>query len=321
MRTDRPLRVCVATGGVTGERPISLATGEAVANALAEVGHDVVVADLTERDATPVAEAQPDICFVAIHGAFGEDGGLQAQLERLRIPYTGSGVEASERAFDKRLAKHEFGACGIPTPMYTTAVRETFAWALDGMATRVEYPLVIKPACEGSSLGVTIAHDEEQAIEGARIAFDLGDGLLIEQYIGGRELGVAVLDGHPLPAFEVRPSQTHTFYDYDAKYAAGDTDYDFKPALTAEQLLELQDIAMDAYDTLGCGGYARVDFRECAHTGQFLVLEVNTIPGFTSTSLFPKAAAAAGITFPTLCDRLLRIALRDGVQRRRRLAA
>jgi D-alanine-D-alanine ligase len=224
-------------------------------------------------------------------------------LEDSGIAYTGSGPEASARAFDKIAAKTEFRAAGIPTPKY-----EIFDRAHTDLRrlALLGFPLVVKPSRQGSSVGISIVQEEAHLEEACQIAWHYDDRLLVEQFIAGRELTVSIFDGHALPVIEIRPK--HDFFTYEAKYTKGQTDYLVPAPLEKSIEARAKALALRAHDCLGCRDLARVDFI-LAENGELFVLEVNTIPGFTETSLVPQAARAAGMEFPDLCARLVALAL------------
>lgn len=290
-------RVAVLLGGRSAEREVSLRTGAAVAEALRGRGHEVVEIDARDDLTARLAEAKPERVFLALHGRWGEDGTVQGLLEVLGIPYTGSGVLASALAMDKGLSKVVFRASGVPTPDF-----QVLRPGQPVSAVELAAPLVAKPLREGSTIGVGIARTEAEIPAAVATARAAGDDVLVEAFVEGREVTVGVLDGEPLPLVEVIPEGG--FYDYESKYTPGRTRYvcpaELDPALAAEAARA----GAAAYACLGCAGAARVDIlfdRE----GRPWVLEVNTIPGMTPTSLLPKAAAAAGIDFGELAERIL----------------
>ncbi|HEY8965609.1 MAG TPA: D-alanine--D-alanine ligase [Candidatus Methylacidiphilales bacterium] len=289
-------RVAVLKGGPSSEREVSLRTGAAVAGALRTLGYDVVEVDIagTEFD-LPVGI---DFAFLCLHGTFGEDGTVQSLLESRGVPYTGCGIEASRLAFDKDASKQLFRAAGIPTPAGVTLARGQAVPAGLGL------PLVVKPARQGSTVGMSFvfeAKDLQPALEKAW-AFDAN--VLVEQFVKGTELTVGILGEDALPPVEIVPK--HGFYDYDNKYTAGATDYYCPARIDAATAERVKVAALQAHRILCCQVYSRVDVM-LDEAGNPYVLEVNTIPGMTATSLLPKAAAAAGIDFPGLCRRILEL--------------
>jgi D-alanine-D-alanine ligase len=272
-----------------------------VAGALRESG--AVVTELDVHGPDFELPVRTDVAFVALHGTFGEDGGVQQVLEERGVSYTGSGPEASARAFDKVAAKGDFVAAKIPTPHYRVmdSARPDFA-----RLARMELPVVVKPARQGSSVGIEIVRRRSELEQACVDAARYDDQLVVEQFIKGRELTVGIFDGKPLPVIEIRPRER--FFSYEAKYTPGQTDYLVPAPLDAVTAARAQSLAMRAHDCLGCRDFSRVDLI-LANTGTLYVLEVNTIPGFTATSLVPKAAKAAGLSFQKLCARLVEMAL------------
>ncbi|MCX7804217.1 MAG: D-alanine--D-alanine ligase [Planctomycetota bacterium] len=313
--------VGVLYGGPSAEREVSLASGDAVASALARAGFDVRRLEMRDEDVGGlVGGSGADVAFLALHGEFGEDGQVQAILERIGIPYTGSPPAASANAMDKHAAKRLFVAAGIPTPPWILADRPRAAREV--LESGFVPPLVVKPVGAGSSIGVTIVRRAEDLEPAIGKALEVSRPALIETFIAGREFTVGVLDderGCPqaLPPIELVVSRD--FYDYTAKYSdEGGTRY-ICPADTGEEITErLQATALAAHRVLGCRHMSRTDIR-MDRSGGLWVLEVNTIPGFTSHSLLPKAAMAAGITFEELCARLVRLALAAAGARKRKV--
>ncbi len=297
----RKLKIAVLMGGPSAEREVSLRSGTAVANALAATGARVVPMDI--QDATFTIPAEVDVAFLVLHGTFGEDGSLQRILEGRAVAYTGSGPEASALAFDKVAAKQSFLVAGIPTPAYEAFVNGQSSRA---RLARLGFPVVVKPSRQGSSVGISIVQQAAQLPEACQLAGRYDSRLLVEQFIAGRELTVGILDGRPLPVVEIRPK--HGFFTYEAKYTKGETDYLVPAVLDKNIEFQAKTLALRAHDCLGCRDYSRVDLM-LSRNGELFVLEVNTIPGFTETSLLPKAARASGIEFSDLCARLVQLAL------------
>jgi D-alanine-D-alanine ligase len=286
--------VAVLMGGPSSEREVSLRSGRAVAAGLREAGYTVQAVELTGREA-PVP-AGVEAVFLALHGAFGEDGGIQAMLDARRMPYTGSGAEASRRAMDKVVSKRLFDGHHIPTPAYEVL--------LPGQARSLPLPVFVKPPREGSSIGAHKVACEREWAAAVADARRFGDDVLVEAFVPGRELTVGIVDGQVLPAVEIVAPDGN--YDYNAKYGGG-SHYRVPAPLDPPLAARCGQLAADAFRVLGCRGMGRVDFR-VAPDGAPFVLEMNTIPGFTPTSLLPKAAAAAGLTFAALCARIMRTA-------------
>lgn len=292
-------KIAVLLGGLSAERDVSLRTGKAVLNALENTGYRVTGIDVDRSLPARLAEEQVEVAFIALHGRYGEDGIVQGLLEMLGIAYTGSGVQASSLAMDKITTKKILIHHGIPTPAFRMLYRGAEVDAL--VADCTQYPLVVKPAREGSTIGITIARDEQALRAGIAEAFELDDHLLVEDFIQGAEVTVGVLDGTALPVIQVVPRSG--FYDYTSKYTPGQTEYVLPAPLEAGLYGRIQQAAVEACAALGCRGAARVDFM--VRGQEFFCLEVNTIPGMTETSLLPKAAAHAGIDFPELAQRIL----------------
>jgi D-alanine-D-alanine ligase len=295
MSGSRFRQVAVFKGGPSAEREVSLASGAAVAQALRRRGFRVEEVDVTDTD--PPVPPGTEAVFVALHGTFGEDGGVQALLEARGIPFTGSGAASSRLSFDKVESKKVFDRCGIGTPRYEVLRA--------GGRRTLPLPVVVKPPRQGSSVGVSVVR-EEGAWPGALAeALAHGGEALVEAYIEGRELTVGVVGGQVLPVVEI--CAPNGLYDYGAKYTKGRTEYRV-PAPVAPEIARLcQELGWRSFEALGCRAMGRVDIRLGADGAPF-VLELNSIPGFTETSLLPKAAAAAGIGFDDLCERILAMA-------------
>lgn len=288
-------RVAVMMGGPSEEREVSLRSGAAVAKGLREAGYEVT--ELIINGETVEVPADIEAVFIALHGHFGEDGTLQRWLRERGIPYTGSGPEASERAFDKRLTKRILIEVGIPTPPYEILRR--------GQPRSFSLPVVVKPPRQGSSIGVSRVFSEDEWPAARAEAEAFGDEVLVERFIEGRELTVGILGEEPLPVLEIRPRGG--FYSYHAKYTTGASEYLVPAPLPPEIAERCRDLARRTFVALGAEGFGRVDMR-LNPEGEVYVLELNTIPGFTETSLFPKAARAAGLSFSEVCDRIMRTA-------------
>ncbi|MDT8901683.1 D-alanine--D-alanine ligase [Anaeroselena agilis] len=304
-------RIAVVMGGPSAEREVSLNTGGAILAALREKGYDTVAVDLEpKRFIEQLREAGAQVVFNAVHGKYGEDGLLQGALELLGLPYTGSGVQASANAMDKGISKRLFLQAGISTPasrLYSAVRAKTTPLAGEIIAA-FGLPVVVKPASQGSSIGVTIVEAEEALAAALDTAFRYDDHVLIEKFIKGRELTVAILgtdNPQALPVIEIVPRSGR--YDYTSKYTKGATEYLCPASLDETAAKAVQAEALAAFALLGCRGIGRVDVMMDAD-GTPYVLEVNTIPGMTATSLVPKAAAAAGISFPDLCEQILLMA-------------
>ncbi len=292
-------RIGVLLGGKSAEREISLRTGQAVVEALLERGYEVVAIDVADNLPEQLSTAQIDIAFVALHGRYGEDGRVQGLLEMLQIPYTGSGVLASSVAIDKVVTKQLLLYHQLPTPAFDF---KRPGDSVDDLYQRCgALPLVVKPSREGSTIGISIAKDRDALLKGIEEAERLDGTVLVEEFIDGVELTVSVLNGRALPIIQIVTKSG--FYDYQAKYLSGDTEYLLPAPVASAVYAKVQNAAEKACRSLGCRGAARVDFMLSGE--QFYCIEVNTIPGMTATSLLPKAAAQAGIGFAELAEMIL----------------
>ncbi len=299
------LRITVLLGGNSAEREVSLEGGRAIATALHELGHEVSLLDPKKTDCLRHDWSGCDLAFIALHGAFGEDGYVQAILDRAHVPYTGSGSASSRLAFSKSAAKVAFLGRGIQTPEHRLISRADSLYRCMDVANCIGFPVVMKPDRQGSSLGVSFVHHACGLEFAVNKVFDLDDLALMERAIPGEEWTVAVLDGQALPPIHIET--THDFFDYQAKYEDGHTTYHVVDVNSSPMTKQMADIAVDACNALGTSGVARVDFRVDPE-GRPFVLEVNTIPGMTSHSLVPMAAAHIGWDFPTLCRQIIRSA-------------
>jgi D-alanine-D-alanine ligase len=295
-----PLNITVMLGGPSAERAVSLRSGAAVAKALRALGHRVQELDPQTNDW--VLPEGTDVVFLALHGTYGEDGTVQQQLEMLGVPYTGCDPGASRTAFDKVITKKRLMAAGIPTPRFAVLDTASSAWP-EGW----EPPVVLKPVRQGSSVGLQFVNRADQWAAALAEALRYDTEVLLEQRIIGRETTVGILAGEPLPLVEVRPKQGA--YDYRNKYTPGNTDYfcpaDFPPGITKR----VQAAGLAAFRAVGARDFARVDII-VSRDGEPWVLEINTLPGMTETSLLPKAAAAAGLSFAELCQQMVDLARR-----------
>ena len=303
------INVALLAGGASGERDISLASGEGARAALEEAGFTVTSFDpANKEDLKALIDGQFDVAFLCLHGRYGEDGTIQGLLEILGIPYIGSGVWSSALAMDKVRAKVFYRHFGINTPVSSTLYRGK-AYDVDAIIDRVGFPCVVKPANEGSALGVHIVesrHALQQAIDDV---LEIDYELLVETYIKGTELTVSVIgNDNPkaLPIIEIVPK--NEFYDFESKYAPGGSDHICPARISEEDTAKVKEIAVAAHKALDCRGVSRTDIIMDAQ-GVCWVLETNTVPGMTSTSLLPDSARAAGYSFPQLCVKLIEFAL------------
>jgi len=302
------LGILVLMGGPSNEREVSLHSGAAVADALASLGHNVRRSDIQPLRPRILDEVAADVVFIALHGEFGEDGQVQQLCEDRRLAYVGSGPRASELAMDKAASKQIYRKVGLDTPEWV--VVEEFAGSVKqhGLLDQIGLPCVLKPVDGGSSVDISIANTAEQRWDALEYLLDKYSRALVERYVVGREFTVGVLADSALPVMEIRVRRN--FYDYVAKYDDdGGTEYVSAHGLDGETVNLLQMAALSAHRALGCRDMSRSDFR-LGPAGRVWILETNTIPGFTSHSLLPKAAEAAGIDFAELCDRLVQMAVR-----------
>jgi D-alanine-D-alanine ligase len=328
------LRIAVLMGGTSSERDVSMASGLRIAEALRARGHEVVAVDTVNgalsaaderqllsgvvvKTAPPDTKAlvrmnaamqgtlkalpQADVLFLALHGGQGEDGTLQALLDLTGVPYTGSGHLASALAMDKDLSKHLFRAAGVPTADWRMA-----PVTVEEVRSTLGFPVIVKPSKQGSTVGLSLVKTPEELQPAIEAAFEHDDEVMVEAFIAGRELTVGILGDVALPVGEIIAK--HEIYDYECKYTPGMAVEEFPAKLSDEETRTVQDLARRAFSALKLRGYARIDFR-MATDGSFYCLEANTLPGMTQTSLIPQAAAAAGISFPELCDRVVQLAL------------
>jgi D-alanine-D-alanine ligase len=337
------MRVTVLTGGATAERAVAFASAAQIVAALRSRDHDVHVVDtctglldeaeeakvlggavgtappsveeLDEQERKLLSEGLAelavvrgsDVLFLALHGGAGEGGTLQAILDVIGVPYTGSGQLASALAMDKDLSKRLFRATGVPVP----------AWfmvpvAPEDVKTGLGWPVIVKPSKQGSSVGLTLVRKAQDLAAAVQLAARYDDEVMVEQFIPGRELTVGVLGDVPLPVGEIVPK--HELFDYEAKYTPGMSDETFPAKIATRLARQLQEYALMAHRALKLGGYSRVDFR-VSPDGDIFCLEANSLPGMTRTSLFPQAAQAAGIAFPELCERICKLARNNGAAR------
>jgi D-alanine-D-alanine ligase len=332
---DKKLKVLLLLGGTSPEREVSKSTGKSVYTALINLGYDVIVIDpayginqplqveeyFDEKDYTElsnenyldavnlIATTEFSVAFLALHGKYGEDGTIQSLLELKGIKYTGSKVLSSAIAMDKIMSKILFEEYHVPTPKwFHFKIGEYTSEEINRMIEQqFGYPAVIKPNDQGSTVGLTICKSSEQLNEATHNAFEYSDRIIVEEYIPGRELTVAVLEDAAMPVLEIRPK--HGIYDYECKYTSGMSEYIVPADVPPDVSKSLQEIAILACKSLRCEVYARVDFR-LNPDNQAYALEVNTLPGMTSLSLVPKMASAVGISFEQLVEKIINLSLR-----------
>lgn len=293
-------KIAVLMGGNSAEREVSLNSGRAVFNALQSVGADVQAIDIQGHAIAQLTEADFDVAFIALHGRGGEDGTIQGVLEWLNKPYTGSGVMASALAMDKWRTKLVWQAAGLNTPK-AVLLDQNCDW--QKVIAELNFNAIVKPAREGSSIGMRRVHSADELRQSFEYAVQFDAMVLAEAWVSGGEFTVAIVNGEALPAIQLKTS--HEFYDYDAKYAADDTQYLLPCGLSPEKESELQAQALKAFELLDCRGWGRIDVMQDQGSSEFWLLEANTSPGMTDHSLVPMAAQATGIGFPELVVTLL----------------
>jgi D-alanine-D-alanine ligase len=294
-------KIAVMMGGTSREREISLKTGRAILKALSEKGYLVIPLDVGSDVGEKLVREKIDCAFLALHGRFGEDGTIQGMLELMRIPYTGSGVLASALAMHKIMSKKFFLCEKIPTPRFEVFQRKEMKKDPPKMAF-LSVPVVVKPAREGSTIGISIVQREEELGPALKKAGEYDEEILVEEFMKGREITVGILENIPLPVIEIVPKSG--FYDYYAKYTKGETQYIVPAPIPREKYLAAQEMSLRAFRSLGCSGVGRVDLMTDQNEDPY-VIDVNTMPGMTETSLLPKAALYAGIPFADLVERIL----------------
>ena len=292
------MNICVLYGGESAEREISLKSGRAVLEALSSLCHFVILLDATQENLKKLTSEDIDLVFIVLHGQSGENGDVQKLLKDKGILYTGTGVESSRICGDKLLSKRLFKQAGVASPPYQVidvSERDLLQWN--------NYPCVVKPREEGSSIGVSLVTEESALAKAMNEAFRYSSKILIEEYIEGREMTVGVLGDQALPCIEILTERP--FFDYEAKYSKGMTRYICRPELTVEEEKVIASLILQLKDIVPCRDFYRVDFILAG--GIPYLLELNTIPGFTETSSVPMAAAEIGISFPDLCDKIVKM--------------
>jgi len=310
-------RIGVLMGGTSSERDVSVRSGLAVYQTLQELGYNSVLIDVGKDVVNILKKEKVRLAFLALHGGIGENGAIQGMLEVLGIPYTGSGVLASAMAMDKEVSKKIFTYHGLPVPPFKVVTRNEFQVASKNknsllvtchLPSIFDMPWVVKPAAEGSSIGVSIIKEQTQLVQTLEKAFTFGKRIIIEKFIEGKEVHIGILGSMVLGGVEIRPSLE--FYNYEAKYTAGLTEYIIPPEIDEVVYEKAKDAALQAHKSLGCSGATRVDLRIDSN-GNPYVLEVNTLPGMTSTSLLPKIAQSAGLSFKDLIEEIIRLAIKE----------
>ncbi|NSL53343.1 D-alanine--D-alanine ligase family protein [Calidifontibacillus erzurumensis] len=304
------MKIAVLYGGTSAERDVSLLTGKGIMSALQKKGHEVIGIDFNPNKISELLSLNVDLVFIGLHGRFGEDGRIQGLLDMLNIPYVGSGVLGSALAMNKVKAKRILEKAGMRVAKDQTLNNETFN--RDEFKLQLEFPVVVKPVREGSTIGLTIAYNEEELLEGIEKAFQHDEDILIEEFIKGMEVTVAVWgkkgDEQALPVIEIVPK--NKYYDYEAKYAPGMSEHIIPARVSAETYEYLQKNAVLAHQALELKTYSRTDFIVPDDGSLPVVLEVNTLPGMTPTSLFPDAAREAGYSYEDMIERLIELTLK-----------
>jgi D-alanine-D-alanine ligase len=312
IKSINALKVAVLCGGIGSEREVSLHSGENIYNALCRGKMNAILHDLKPDAMDILDDTSIDVFFLALHGRFGEDGQLQRILEQKKLAFTGSGSKASQLAFDKVAAKKIFSAAGLPLAKQIVLNGSVSSKELAEQLKRLSSKVVVKPVCEGSSVGVEIHTDLQKATEAAIRCRQQFGNCMVEEFITGREMTVGLLEGKALPVLEIRPKAK--FYDYQAKYEDDTTEYLFDTISDAAVVKRLQQDAQKAFAALGCRHLSRADFILTEDNTPY-ILELNTLPGFTSHSLLPMAAKKAGIPPEDLCRRIAEAAYKDKIKR------
>lgn len=297
--------IAVIYGGRSAEREVSLESGTMIVKALRDQGYQVEAIDLfgADKKADPIAQLQAvefDLAFIALHGGEGEDGRIQALLELMGKPYTGSSPLACGFAMDKVLTKRFWKGIGIPTPAYMSFSDKADVSSIE---QNMSYPLIVKPSREGSTIGISKVANRAELEVALEQALHYDSDILVEEFVNGPEFTITIIDGEAYPPIGLQPSQEHKLYDYEAKYIANDTQYLLPCGLNEVDEAELKRLALESYLSLGCTGWGRVDVMR-DQQGQFWVLEVNTAPGMTSHSLVPMAAAYVGLDYASLVEKI-----------------
>ena len=311
-------RIGVLMGGFSSERDVSIRSGLAIYQALQELGYNSVLIDVGKDIVNVLKKEKVKLAFLALHGGIGENGAIQGMLEVLEIPYTGSGVLASALAMDKEASKKIFMYHGLPVAPFLVVTSNKLQVTSKGkdssLVTRYsslinfDFPWVVKPAAEGSSIGISIVKEQAGLVPALEKAFSLGKRAIIEKFVEGKEVHIGILGSRALGGVEIKPSLE--FYNYEAKYTSGLTEYIIPPQIEEAVYEKAKNIALNAHTALGCSGATRVDLRIDENATPY-VLEVNTLPGMTATSLLPKIAQSAGLSFKNLIEEIIRLALKE----------
>jgi D-alanine-D-alanine ligase len=298
---NTPLKVGVLLGGHSEEREVSLQTGKAVIRACRSLGYTTFPIEI-ESTLDPYMSRlkQMDLVFIALHGGIGENGHIQQQLENLKIPYTGSNPKSSSLCMDKNLSKKLAKSIGVQTADWVNITSR------DEKSDFIDLPYVVKPNDQGSTVGLSIVHNQFEVDPALDLAFQYGENIMIETYINGRELTVAIIDGNPMPIVEIKPS--HEVYDYQCKYTEGLSTYECPADLPGELTLKIHEDSIRLFNAFECKGYGRIDYL-LDDDGRYYFLEMNTLPGMTNTSLVPKAVASNGDSFEDLIQQIIEITL------------
>lgn len=307
-KANKRAKIAVVMGGASAEREVSIQTGSGVMRALDDLGYDAQSLDYDARFVDAVRKIAPDVVFIALHGPGGENGQIQGVLEYLNVPYTGSGVEASSLAMDKHLTKKLCAAEGLPTAAWD--LFDLTGGTLPLLPGSLDLPLVIKPRYEGSSVGVAIVHTHEQWTKAVIAAAQDYAEIVAEEFVGGREFSCGVLGEEALPVIEILTNRDE-FYTYDAKYAPGGSTHIVPARIDGDLAARIQMLALSVHRLVGLRDYSRCDFV-VSKEGRPYILEINSLPGFTPTSLVPDACGAIGISYEALIDRLIGYALARG---------
>jgi len=304
------LNISILYGGKSAEYKVSIQTGLAIAGAIKDRYSLDMINLNTEIYNAPQLLLGADLVFNALHGGDGENGNVQAFLDLHHVPYTGSGAKACKIAMDKNITKLIAKSINIPTPNWILLRKNkhTGIKLQDNLSSKFSYPYIVKPCNEGSTFGLSIVNEESELEDAISIAAEFDDEIIIEEFIPGRELTVGIIGNKPLPIVEINPS--HDYYDYECKYTEGMSEYIVPAKLLDSMERSLSEDALKLYQTIGCRHYARADFR-LNDKGEYYLLEMNTLPGMTSTSLLPKAAKSAGLEFPELIDTIIKLANMD----------